>query len=96
MMVVRLVEANLLETSTVTAQYLLQMHDRKKFDLENEGQSDGAQRLQWCHLIQCYITIGGCNAFQSANTVLHDVLVVAMHFNQIIQCYITFWWSLIS
>ena len=39
------VEANLPGTSTVNAQFLLQMHNKKVLDLENEGQSDEAQHL---------------------------------------------------
>ena len=39
------VETNLAGTSTVIAQFSLQMHDKKKFDLEKEDQSDGAQHL---------------------------------------------------
>ena len=34
-------------TSTVFAHFLMQMHNKKKFNLENEGQSDGAQQLQF-------------------------------------------------
>ena len=32
----------------INVQLLLQMHNKKMFDLENEGQTDEAQRLQWC------------------------------------------------
>ena len=39
-------EANLPGTSTVIAQFLLQMHIMKMFDLENEGQNDAAQHSQ--------------------------------------------------
>ena len=45
------VDANLPGTSTVIAQFLLQMHNKNVFDQEkNEGQSDdGVQHLQRCH-----------------------------------------------
>ena len=42
------VEVNLSATSTVIAQFLLQKHNRKMFDLENEGKSNGTQHRQWC------------------------------------------------
>ena len=38
-------------TSTVIAQFLLQMHNKKMFDLGNECQSDGAQHSEWCRSI---------------------------------------------
>ena len=37
------VEANLPGTSAVAALFLLQAHNKQMFDLENEGQSDGAR-----------------------------------------------------
>ena len=37
------VKTNLQGTSTVIAIFLLQMSNKKMFDLENEGQIDGAQ-----------------------------------------------------
>ena len=40
------VEANLPGIFPVIVQFLLQMHNKKMFDLENEGQSDGTQHLQ--------------------------------------------------
>ena len=45
------IEANLPGTSTVIAQFLLQMHNKKMFNLESKGQSEGAQHFQWCHLM---------------------------------------------
>ena len=44
-----LVEANLSGTSTVVAQFLLQMHNKKIVDFKNEGQSAEAQHPQWSH-----------------------------------------------
>ena len=35
-------------TSTVTAQFLLQMHKKKMFYRENEGQSESIQHSQLC------------------------------------------------
>ena len=32
--------------NTVITHFLLQMHNKKMFDLENKGQSDGARRTQ--------------------------------------------------
>ena len=44
------VEANLPETNLLSLNiFLLQMHNKKMLDLENEGQSDGAQHPQLCH-----------------------------------------------
>ena len=43
------VEANLRETSTVIAQFLLQMHNKKMFDIKNAGESDEAQHPPWCN-----------------------------------------------
>ena len=40
------VKANMLATSIVIAKFLLQMHNKKTFDLEHEGQGDGAQHPQ--------------------------------------------------
>ena len=59
-------EANLQWTSTVMAQYLLQMHNKKKFYLENEGQSEWAQHPQWCHttaIIKRYTFWAGFHIF---------------------------------
>ena len=41
------VKANLPQTSTVIGQFLLQMYNKKMFDLENESQSDEAQHSQF-------------------------------------------------
>ena len=41
------VEAYLPGTSAVCAIFLLQMHYKKMFDLENEGQGHGVQHSQW-------------------------------------------------
>ena len=40
------VKANLPGTTTIIAQLLLQMHNKKMFDIENEGQSDAGQDPQ--------------------------------------------------
>ena len=40
------VKTNLLATSIVTAQFLLQMQNKKMFDLENESESDEGKHLQ--------------------------------------------------
>ena len=45
------VEANMSETATVIAQFVLQMYNKKLFDLENEWQSDRAQHPELCHSI---------------------------------------------
>ena len=43
------VDANLPGISTVTGQFLLQMHKNDMFELENEGQSYGSQQPQRRH-----------------------------------------------
>ena len=48
------VETNLSGTSTIIAQFFLQMHNKKMFDIENEGQiSDAAQHS---HPFDCKYT----------------------------------------
>ena len=37
---------------TVITKVLLQIHNKKLFDLENEGQSDGAPHSQLCHTME--------------------------------------------
>ena len=57
-------QGNLPGTSTVIAQFLLLMHNKKMFDKENEGQSDGAQHMQWCYSmanINLYHVYKNCN-----------------------------------
>ena len=45
------VEATLPGTSPVIAQFSLQMHKKKMFDLENECESDATQHPQCCSLM---------------------------------------------
>ena len=40
------VEAILPGTSTIIAQFLLQMHNKNMFDIEDEGQSDAGRHPQ--------------------------------------------------
>ena len=43
------VKANLPQISTVIAKFLLQMQNKKMFDLENEFKSSGAWLPQWSY-----------------------------------------------
>ena len=46
---VMLVKSHLPVTSTAIKNFLLQIHNKKTFDHENEDQSDGALHAQLCH-----------------------------------------------
>ena len=65
------INANLLGTFTVIAQFLMLTHNKKMFDLENEGQNDGALGSRSWSIKFVVIPFGGkknINLYKSPST----------------------------